>query len=542
MRRLSVLGLMALLFLGVAPPAEAAEGGFTRVDSYVQSQRDRTRAPGLAYAVVRGEQVIHQRTWGKDGNGAPVTPRTPFLIGSLAKPVTAMAVMRLAEEGRIALDGLVTTHLPWFRPSGAGADGITVRHLLTHTSGISERDGYLRSDRYDNEPGAIGRLARSLAGIRLIETPGARHEYSDANYMLLAAVVEHVAERPFGDHLRETVLEPLGMTGAITDARIAARAGLAPGHRYFFGRPQPYAPPFDTSGVPYGYLGATLDDLGRFTAAQLGAPQTVVSPEGIRQMHAGTAAVRDAHRYGLGWRDDAFDDLGIRTVWHAGATPSYHSIVVLAPERNLAVVVQHNVYGVQSDELLNATAFGALRILLGAEPQPSGADPLLGYLLAGLGVTAVGLGAAVAWSLFRLARPRSARTRSRRRMLLSGVLTASACLLLAAVTYAVLPGQVATDLRQVLLFAPDAGRLMVAVTALALLLAGLRAAATVQMVAAAPAVESDISSGLPRWRRSCPRPLRPAELPPPPHIPGTTRTRRRGPRGHRAPGSYRPRM
>ncbi|MEV7524353.1 serine hydrolase domain-containing protein [Streptomyces sp. NPDC091371] len=483
-RRLSVVGLVTLLFLAVARPASAADraqGDFARVDAYVQEQRERTRAPGLAYAVISGEQVVHQRTWGQDGNGTPVTPRTPFLIGSVSKPVTAMAVMRLAEEGRIALDGTVRERLPWFTPSGDGGERITVRQLLTHTSGISEREGYLRSDRYDNEPGGIMRLARSLADVRLNAHPGERHEYSDANYMLLAAVVEQVTGRPFGDHLRDSVLQPLGMSGAITDARTAENAGLAPGHRYFFGRPQAYAPPFDTSGVPYGYLGVNLEDLSRFAIAQLGGPQTVLSQDGIRQMHTGTVPVRDAHRYGLGWRDDAFDDLGVRTVWHAGATPGYHSILILAPEKKLAVVVEQNIYGTQNDELLGATAFGALRLLLGAEAQPADEDPLFARILTVLAAVTALLGAGVVWSLFRLARPPSVqRKASRRRALAGGVSAVVACLLLAATAYAVFPGQVATDLRQVLLFAPDAGRLIIAVSALALALAVLRAAVTVR--------------------------------------------------------------
>ncbi|MFD5701203.1 serine hydrolase domain-containing protein [Streptomyces lasiicapitis] len=141
---------------------------------------ERTKSPGSAYAVVRGDEVAHRRTWGSDGNGAPVTPRTPFLVGSLAKPVTAMAVMRLVEEGRVRLDDPVREHLPWFRASGEGGERITVRHLLNQTSGISEREGLERSDRGDNEPGGVERRARSLGGVPLSGPPGERHRYSAA--------------------------------------------------------------------------------------------------------------------------------------------------------------------------------------------------------------------------------------------------------------------------------------------------------------------------------------------------------------------------
>ncbi|MGW6867204.1 serine hydrolase domain-containing protein [Streptomyces sp. NPDC054904] len=490
MRRMSVVGLVSLvswLLLELAGPAAATErapavvADFDRTDAYVAEQRARTRSPGLAYAVISDGRVIHQRTWGRDGNGAPITPRTPFLIGSVSKPVTAMAVMGLVEKGRLDLDGPVAGHLSWFRPSGPGADRITVRHLLNHTSGISEDDGYRRTDRYDNESGGVLRLARSLAGVRLAHPPGARHDYSDANYMLLGAVIEAVAGRPFGDHLREAVLEPLGMTGALADARTAARAGLAPGHRYFFGRPQKYAPPFDASGVPYGYLGATIEDLSRFALAQLGGPPSVVSPDGLHEMHTGTAPVR-SHHYGLGWRDSLLEDVGVRAAWHGGATPGYHSIVIAVPERKVAVVLAQNIYGNQNDELLNAAAFGTLRILLGAEPEQASADPLLSRLPTALAAITTALGAAAIRSLLHLFRPRRAGGRGRRRILAGGILAVATCGLLAVASYAVLPGLIATDLRQVLLFAPDVGRMLITVTVLALGLALLRAAIAVRLL------------------------------------------------------------
>lgn len=432
-RRLSLVGLIVLLLWGgvgpVAPglgsPASAAEptaGRLARVDAYVREQMERTRAPGSALAVVSGDEVTHRRTWGKDGNGSPITPRTPFLVGSVAKPVTAMAVMRLVERGRIRLDDRVREYLPWFRPSGAGGERLTIRHLLNQSSGISEREGLEQSDRGDNDPGGVQRRARSLAGVRLSGVPGERHRYSAANFMLLGAVVEKVTGRPFGDHLTADILRPLGMTGAITDAAAADRRGLAPGHRYYFGRPRRHGPAFDTSGVPYGYLGASLDDMGRFAAVQLGARQGVLSQQTIRRMHRGTVPVRGSQRYGLGWRDDSLDGLGVRAVWHGGATPGYQAVVVLAPDKRLGVVVQQNVYGIHHDELLLSAGFGALRILLGAEPEPGAVAPWYGRTLAALVAVAALFVVAVVWSLVRLVRPRRGRARSGGRVLVGGVL------------------------------------------------------------------------------------------------------------------------
>ncbi|MEU7580843.1 serine hydrolase domain-containing protein [Streptomyces sp. NPDC041068] len=475
-----------------------------RVDAYAEERREHMRVPGMALAVVEGDDVVHRRTWSKDGNGDPVTRRTPFLVGSLSKPITATAVMHLAEAGEVELDAPVRRYLPWFEPSGTSARSMTIRHLLNQTSGLTELDGLTRADRFDNDPGGVGRVARSLAHVRTVTPPGERHQYSNANYMLLGAVVERVTGQPFERWLRAEVLRPLGMDGAIVDARDAQRRQLAPGHRYFFGHPKTFDSPFDTSGVPYGYVGADIDDLSRFALAHLGrggaAARGVVSPQGLRELHKGTVKAGSSHRYGLGWRDDAFDDLGERIVWHGGATPGFHGTVVLAPDRDLAVVVQHNAYNPLRDEELNSTAFGAMRILLGGQPEPAPADPMLATMLTVLTGAVLVLALTLGWSVFRLIRPRTpkartpkvhtAKARGKRWIVTRGVVSAAGLLLLAYVAVYPLPRQITgVDLAQILLFVPDAGWLLVAVAVLAATLAVVSGARTVRALRSGPPLD-----------------------------------------------------
>ncbi|MEV7196252.1 serine hydrolase domain-containing protein [Streptomyces sp. NPDC093510] len=466
-------------------PAAAGELR-AQADSFVREQMQRAGVPGLAYSVIRGDEVAHRGTWGRDGRGEPVTSRTPFLVGSLAKPVTALAVMRQVEAGTVRLDEPVRRHLPWFHPKGEGERPVTVRQLLNQSSGLSERDGITRADRFDNEPGGVQRLARELAGVTLSAPPGERHAYSNANYMLLGALLENVTRRPFGEQLREDVLKPLGMKGAITDSGEAERRSLPPGHRFFFGQPRSFASDFDTSGVPYGYLGASLDDMSSFAIAQLkgarGDSGGMLSPEGFREMHKGTLSVHDRHRYGLGWRDDMLEGPSVRMIWHSGATPGYHSIVVLVPERNLAVVAQHNAFAMNKDNLLNNTAFGAAAILLGGAPRQVDADGWLTWTLAALGTVIAVLAIAAGWSVRRVVRPRTrlrnGRRRALRRVVVGGGAAVTGCLSVAGLACFVLPEQMGATLREVLLFVPDAGRLLVTVGALGVLLGVLRTLVT----------------------------------------------------------------
>jgi CubicO group peptidase (beta-lactamase class C family) len=460
--------MAVLLLVAFLRPVSAHADDFGRVDGYVRAQMAKTGTPGLAYAILKEGRVAHQRFWGRDGDGRAVTEHTPFLYGSVAKSFTALAVMQLVEKGKVRLDDPVRRHLGWFRPSGPEPDRITVRHLLTQTSGISTRDGLSRADRFDNEQDGVRRLARELAEVRLHSAAGAEHTYSNANYMLLGALVEQVTGRPFSDHLRASVLSPLGMTDAIADAADASR--LPPGHRFSFGRARAFDTRFDTSGVPYGYLGGSLADLSRFAAAQFTAAP-VLSADGMRLVHAGAVPVGDSHRYALGWRDDAFEDLGTRMVWHSGATPGFHSIVILLPEQKTAIVVLQNAFTPMKDVLFNATGFGAARLLLGAEPEPAETDPAFAWLLAALTVVTVLLMVCVGWSAVRLVRPGT-----RRRTLTRGIGASSGCLVLAYGAGVLVPGFYGVDLESVRLFTPDVGLLLVATSVLAVLLAILRAA------------------------------------------------------------------
>ena len=205
--------------------------GTDRMDEFVTDQMERAHIPGVAYAIVGTEGVEHQATFGQDGDGDPVTTATPFLWGSVAKPVTASLVVKMADAGELELDERVATYLPGFSMADEEARAITVRHLLSQTGGIPERMDL--TDRYDSgrRPGDV---VDELTDVHLAAAVGEQHLYSSVNYMLLGAVVEEVTGREFAEVLRERILEPAGMDTAVSEAGDAA-GRLPPGHRYVLG-------------------------------------------------------------------------------------------------------------------------------------------------------------------------------------------------------------------------------------------------------------------------------------------------------------------
>jgi CubicO group peptidase (beta-lactamase class C family) len=450
--------------------------GWTR--SYAHASPRRTH-PGAAWAIVSGNSVEHVGTWGRDGAGAPVTEDTPFLWGSVAKPVTATAVMTLVEAGEIDLDAPVRTYLPDFRLADDGrAARVTVRHLLQHTSGIPEFAGGI-TDRFAHRANPYGTAVADLAEVTLLAGPGERFEYASANYLVLGAVVEAVSGQPYAEYLRDQVLDPLDMDGAITIPDQAAR--LPDGHGYAFGQPVRLTPRYDQTGASYGYLGGTVTDLARFAMVQLsegrrGSTQ-VLDPASVELMQHGTVRVTDAQHYALGWRDDSrVAGPGTRSVWHGGASPGYQAIVVLLPEQNRGIVVVQNIYGIFQDRQLAATGLHAARLLAGGEPEDISGDgtyPALLTVLVAVLVAAIG---ATGRAAYRTLRPTTTPAR-RRRILIGTASWTLGGLTLAFLAGILVPTTLGVNLSLIRLWSPDIGWLLTAIAVAGLVLAATSLAA-----------------------------------------------------------------
>ena len=233
-----LLALLALLIMAL--PAAAAGGAssepaaapdFAAIDAYVQSRQQATRLPGLALGIVQGDQIVHLAGFGSaDSAGRPVTPQTPFTIGSTSKSFTALAIMQLVEAGQVELDAPARQYLPWFQVADVGAaERITVRHLLNQTSGFPtlERAGELR--RSDSSAGALEAYVRALAGVHLAAPPGEGFHYSNTNFNVLGLIVQTVSGQPYEQYLAARIFAPLEMRNSFTSPETALAAGRATG-------------------------------------------------------------------------------------------------------------------------------------------------------------------------------------------------------------------------------------------------------------------------------------------------------------------------
>jgi CubicO group peptidase (beta-lactamase class C family) len=211
-------GFVLALFLASA--AEAQDSLDQRIDAFVRAEMERQHVPGVAIGVVKGGTVIKAQGYGFANleHRVPVTPETIFESGSLGKQFTAAAVMLQVEDGRLSLSDPLTKFFPDAPPAWKA---ITVRHLLTHTSGLPDYVSGMIDERRDYTEEELARFAFALS----LEFPaGSRWNYSNTGYVLLGIIVHKVSGMFYGDVLATRVFQPTGMA----TTRVISEADIVP--------------------------------------------------------------------------------------------------------------------------------------------------------------------------------------------------------------------------------------------------------------------------------------------------------------------------
>jgi CubicO group peptidase (beta-lactamase class C family) len=339
---------------------------FAAIDAYVTREMHAVRAPGVGLVIVRGDRMQYARGFGvANPTGRPVTPQTPFILGSLTKSFTALAVMQLVDASRIELDTTVQRYLPWFRVRDARASArITVRHLLNHTSGIPTSAGMLlvRGSR----AATTAEQADLIRRVRLSDEPGRTFVYSNANYWLLGLIIESVTRGSYEAYVTERILAPLDMRDSFTSERDAQAHGLAQGYRVWFGFPRAEDLPFYARELSVGYLISSPEDMGKYLEAHLNGGRyrgaAIISDSGLAALHTPPAG----KPYAMGWLADTI--AGKPILWHTGAVANYHTDMLLIPDAHVGAAIFANVNNFLLETQFSETIKGVGALLLGFEP------------------------------------------------------------------------------------------------------------------------------------------------------------------------------
>lgn len=368
--------------LPVLAESDSSEPDYAKIDSYVEREIKAAKIPGAALGVVKNDKTIYMKGYGKaDETGRAVTPQTPFIIGSISKSFTALAVMQLVEAGKLELDAPVQKYLPWFRVADAEASAkMTARHLLTHTSGI---DTYSGKDIYTG-PGTdtIQELVHKQAGVKLSGPVGGGFLYSNVNYIILGAMVEAASGLSYEEYIKKHIFEPLEMKHSYVSREEAEKDGLAAGYMAWFGILRPAEFSYRSANLPAAYIISCAEDLSHYMIAMMNGGsydgKSVITPESIKEMHrpAVKTSRNGSSYYGFGWY------LGSDIFRHGGSLENYQSDLKVLTERGWGVIMLYNASGIKLSTLSSATRIlpdgdvnicsGVISILYGMEPLYSG--------------------------------------------------------------------------------------------------------------------------------------------------------------------------
>jgi CubicO group peptidase (beta-lactamase class C family) len=290
--------------------------------------------PGAAVLVLRDGQAVVRASYGLADleTGTPTTPETNYRLASVTKQFTAASILLLAEDGRLTLDDRGRTWLPSLPKA---AETVTIRHLLTHTSGLIDYEDVI--------PESFAAQLHDADVLRLLETqdrtyfrPGTGYRYSNSGYALLALIVQHASGKTFAKFLRERIFQPLGMFNTV-----AYEEGISTVNNRAFGYTQEAGRWNRTDQDPTsavlgdGGIYSSIDDLAKWDAALYDG--RLLQPSSLRAAFAPATHTDDPEiEYGYGWRITG------ETLWHSGESVGFRNVIVRYPKRHLTVVVLTN--------------------------------------------------------------------------------------------------------------------------------------------------------------------------------------------------------
>lgn len=343
---------------GPADPAEI-EAFF---DAAVPAGLAKYNIPGAVVSVVKDGELVFSKGYGYSdiaNNTEPDPETTLFHIGSITKLFTWTCVMQLVEDGRIDLDEDVNTYLTDFSiPDTWPGQPVTMRHLMTHSAGFEEEEVHFAVASADELYSFRTYCAENIPA--RVYPPGTVTSYSNYGTTLAGVAIEDVTGTPYEQYLDEHIFSPLGMEHTTIPYWLPSEAGLDTSSGYHYEGGANVAVP-DTVFVigPAGTIASTADDMAKFLSVHLegGAWQgaAILSPDTAALMHA--PAFSNDPRVSamcLGFYEMRLN--GERIIGHGGDTDTFHSYLILLPERNTGFFVSYNSPGGNQarDELLTA--------------------------------------------------------------------------------------------------------------------------------------------------------------------------------------------
>ena len=344
-KRLGALAISVCVVFSLAAGVSAGSNYSSKldeIDAFLNANIPRTGFPSMSVTIVDKDDVLMTKSY-----GTPGLEKSAYALGSVSKSFTALCIMQLVEQGRIALSDPLSKYLPQVTDGSK----ITILQLLNHTGGLGEH--------------------QNIGNCRIVGEQG-KHVYANVNYSLLGKVIEAVSGMSYEDYVTANVIKPLGMNATFAKPSEAVNNGLVQGHSNWFGLKIPTPLQYSSSEnawitVPAGYICSSSFDLGRYLQMYLRGGEGLISSDGIQSMFYKNVYVEDKipYSYGMGW-NVIKDTLGETVIYHTGLVETGMTCVYILPDSGLGVsfTVNANDYLVGTD-FADRVGWAVIEILTG---------------------------------------------------------------------------------------------------------------------------------------------------------------------------------
>jgi len=339
---------------------------------WLQTTVEQHKMAGLTAVVVRDGKTIFNRAYGVAdiNSGAPVSTQHLYHMASVSKPVVAVAVMQLVEQGKINLSAPVSTYLPYFTMADDRVKDVTIDQLLSHTSGMPDVEDYAwKAPETDAQ--ALERWVKAQSGKKLLFTPGTDRRYSNIGYEILGDIVAKVSGLPFEDYIKKHIFEPLGMKQSSflrsdipSHLRVKAHVGISEtiALDYY---------PYNRRHAPSSTFHTNGDELAKwliaFSFPKRLSTTGILQPETVNAMWQIQFRMSDKRHMTRGWSRAVTDDSGT-LLRHGGSDEGFRTEMAVFEDKDAGYGLMSNKEQLPLAEIQKALRYHALDKPLPAIP------------------------------------------------------------------------------------------------------------------------------------------------------------------------------
>lgn len=323
------------------------------ISDYISKNFKELKIPGLSIGIIENGEVYYLNYGYADtDNQIQTSEKTNFQVGSCTKAFTALAILKLNQEGLILLDDPIVKYFPEFKCSFENKTyDITIEQLLHHTSGIGSDT--ISLFRPDNSEDALTNIVDTLSGIELKQQPGTKFEYATVNYDILGAIMEQVSGVAYEDYIKNNLLNPIGMKSSYVGTSNLDK-NLSSGYKINFYKPRLYEAPVFRNNYPAGYLVSNTEDMIKWLNYQLGNLEIEINSllELSHYPNKEVDGVKNGY-YGAGWfiSSNKYDE-----IYHGGQNPNFAAYISFNKKENTGIVALSNSNSANFHEFANNIA------------------------------------------------------------------------------------------------------------------------------------------------------------------------------------------